>query len=352
MKKFLLVFLFSIFIPFNALALDNSKSSIVMDMDSGRILYSNNSNQKMLIASTTKILTAIVSIEKGNLDRKVIIGDEVLKMYGTNIYIEVGEEMKIIDLLYGLLLRSGNDAAVSLAVNVSGSIDNFVLEMNNKAKEIGMRNSVFLNPHGLDEETKNYSTAYDMALLMKYASNNKIFKMISGTKKYSVSTGKKTYLWYNRNKLLSSYEYCTGGKNGYTPSAGKTLVSTATKDGLNLIIVSLKDNDIYGTHQSLYEEIFNKYKSYKIIDKNSFYIDKNLVGDDVYLLDDFFYPLTDSETDKVKTVVNINNNSKKKAGNIVIYLNDNIIGNVPIYRKIVKKKDFNFFSKLKSLFVR
>lgn len=334
-------------------AQDTSKSSIVMDIDSGRILYEKNAHDKRLIASTTKILTAVVTLENiKDLNKEIEIGEEVLKMYGTNIYIEVGEKMKIIDLLYGLLLRSGNDAAVALAVAVSGSEEKFVQQMNVKAQEIGMKNSIFLNPHGLDEETKNYSTAYDMALLMKYAYQNEIYRKISGTKKITVSTGNKTYLWYNRNKLLDSYQYCTGGKNGYTPSAGKTLVTTATKDKLNLLVVTLNDGNIYTTHKNLYEMSFNKYKNYKIIDKETFRVDQNFVEDKLYIKKDFYYPLTEEELDKIKTVVSINNSNKTKKGQITIYLDNKKIGNIPIYKKEKSPKKESFYSKIKSLFTR
>ena len=348
LKIIIILFLTIIIMP-TARALDYSSSSIVIDKNSGRILYQNNSHEKRLIASTTKILTAIIVIEKGNLDREVKVGQEVLKMYGTNIYIEVGEKLKVIDLLYGLLLRSGNDAAVTLAVATSKTEENFVAEMNQKAQEIGMKDSIFANPHGLDEETKNYSTAYDMALLMQYASKNPIFSEISATKKYTVSTGSKTYLWYNRNKLLTRYKYCTGGKNGYTPSAGKTLVSTASKDNLDLITVSLNDSDTYTTHEKIDDYVFSKYKNYKIIDKDTFSIDKTFTTDKLYLKEDFCYPLTEEETEKIKTIVNIDNKSKK--GNINIYLDNKKIGSLTIYKEQEKKEE-SFFSKLRSLFRR
>ena len=154
-----------------------------MDLDSGRILYENNPNRKMLIASITKIMTAIVAIENGDLTKEITVGDEVLSMYGTNIYVEVGEKMKLRDLLYGLLLRSGNDASVVIAKAVGGSEEKFVELMNKKAKEIGMKNTIFRNPHGLDEETENYSTAYDMALLSRYAYKNKTYRNIVSTNK-------------------------------------------------------------------------------------------------------------------------------------------------------------------------
>lgn len=338
----------------NVYASDSSSSSIVMDIDSGRILYSKNPKEKRLIASTTKILTAIVTLENANLEKNVEIGEEVLKMYGTNIYVEVGEKMKIKDLLYGLLLRSGNDASVALAVAVSKNEEDFVKLMNQKAEEIGMKDSTFSNPHGLDEETKNYSTAYDMALLSKYAYQNKTYRKISQTKKYVLSTGEKTYLWYNRNKLLSNYEYCTGGKNGYTPSAGKTLVTTASKDNLNLTIVSLNDSDIYNNHENLYEKVFSKYKNYTIVDKDEFEIDKSFYEGKPYLKESFTYPLTEEETNNIKTKVNITNSKSKtgKVGNISIYLKEKKIGEVDIYNKATKKEESSIFSWFKNLFSR
>ena len=196
MKKlifFLVIFIF--FLPLVVFA-DSAKSSIVMDLDSGRILYENNANDKRLIASVTKIMTAILAIENGNLNKKITVGEEVLSMYGTNIYIEVGEKMRLRDLIYGLLLRSGNDASVVIARAIGGSEEKFVKMMNQKAHAIGMKNTIFKNPHGLDEESENYSTAYDMALLSKYAYQNKVYRNIVSTDKYEVSTGKKTYLLY------------------------------------------------------------------------------------------------------------------------------------------------------------
>lgn len=338
-------------LPFTVSA-DTAKSTIVMDLDSGRIFYEKNANQKRLIASITKIMTAIVAIEEGDLTEKITVGEEVLSMYGTNIYVEVGEKMKLRDLLYGLLLRSGNDASVVIAKAIAGSEEKFVNLMNKKAQEIGMKNTIFKNPHGLDEETENYSTAYDMALLSKYAYKNKTYRNIVSTDKYEVSTGKKTYLWYNRNKLLTTYEYCTGGKNGYTPRAGKTLVTTASKNGLSLTIVTLSDGDIYNNHIDLYEDFFSKYKRYKIIDKNKFRIDKEFVDEDVYLEDSFYYPLTSNEVNDIKTVVHfLDDSATDEIGTIEIFLSNQKIGELPIYRKIKKKEQFSFFEWLRQLFL-
>lgn len=341
-KIFIVLIIFLIIIPINVFAFnDTSKSSVVMDIDSGRILYQKNMNEKRLIASITKIMTATIALENGNLNDVYKVGNEVLEMYGTNIYLEVGEEMKLRDLLYGLILRSGNDAAVVIANNISKDEKEFVELMNNKAKKLEMNNTIFNNSHGLDEKTKNYSSAHDMAILSSYIyKKSKIYRKITSTYKYEVSSNNKSYLWYNRNKFLKTYKYSTGGKTGYTPSAGKTLVSTAEKDHLRLTAVSLKDSNHYENHKNLYDYIFNKYNSYLILDKNNFRVDLFL-KDKVYIKKSFRYPLTEEEKENVKTIIKINKlknyNNNQKIGNIEIYLNNELIGNRGIYVKIKKK---------------
>lgn len=352
MSKFFIGLLISMAIcTINVSAKDTSSSSIVIDNNTGRILYENNAYERRLIASTTKIMTGILAIENTHENDIIKVGEEILDMYGTNIYIEVGENMKANDLIYGLLLRSGNDAAKTLAVNIDGTEEKFVQRMNKKAKEIGMNNTVFENPHGLDDYTKNYSTAYDMALLSQYAARNKEYMKISKTKKYTVKTENKTYLWYNRNKLLNMYEYCTGGKNGYTPAAGKTLVTTSIKDGLSLSVITLDDPNIYETHKSLYEMIYKKYKNYTIIDRNKFTLENSFYEGKSYLKNSFTYPLTVSERKKIKTKIIMFNEKELKEiiGYIQIKLDDEIIGRVNIYKKDEKKEDeISTFVKLKN----
>ena len=347
MKKILVVLLLFL-IPLNVLGKENTfdtaRSSIVIDLDSGRVLYENNADEERLIASITKIMTCIIAIEEGDLDKKVEAGEEILKMYGTSIYLELNEKMKLIDLLYGLMLRSGNDASVVIAKQVAGSEENFVNMMNEKAKEIGMTNTTFSNPHGLDEETKNYSTAKDMAKLSSYAYKNKTYRKIIETEEYRVKTDNKSYLWYNRMKLLGDYKYCTGGKNGYTPSAGKTLVTTHKKGDLKVSIVTLDDDDEYNNHKRLAEYAFNNYSKYSIVDKNDF----DLVIDDnkYYVKKSFSYPLTEEEKDNVEVLASIDNSlGSGKVGNINISLNNKTLKKIPLYIKEEKKKE-NFFTKL------
>ncbi|MDD6878891.1 MAG: D-alanyl-D-alanine carboxypeptidase [bacterium] len=350
MKK-LFVFMFFIFlIPLNVYALsDTAKSTIVMDIDSGRILYEKNANEQRLVASITKIMTSVIAIENCNLNDEVTAGEEILSMYGSNIYIELGEVMSLRNLLYGLLLRSGNDAAVVIANYVGGDEEKFVQMMNDKAKEIGMTKTVFKNPHGLDEKTKNYSTAHDMALLSSYAYSLKEYRKISSTKKWIVQSDKKSYVWNNRNKLLYSYEYATGGKTGYTPSSGRTLVTTASKDNLNLTVVTLSDNNEYVTHESLYEYAFNKYRKYLIVDKDNFTVNNNFFKNNCYIKESFAYPLTNDEKEKVNVILRIekqdNFKNNEVIGSVVVNLEDKEIFKTNIFG-IQNKKNNTVIDKI------
>ena len=321
-----------------------------MDIDSGRILYQKNSNQEMLIASTTKLMTFLISLDNigDRLDEKVIVGDEVLKMYGTNMYLNIKEEVTYRDLLYGLMLRSGNDASVVLAKNTVGDIDYFIELMNSKAKEIGMINTKFNNPHGLDEETKNYSTAYDLAILTRYLYlNYPQYKEIVGSKYYDFKSNLKSYSLVNRCKIIFTYKYITSCKNGYTPKAGKSLVTTASKNNLNVLIVTLDDSDIYDNHQRLYDYYFNNYKNTLILDKNNFYIPN--IKDKYYLKNSLYYPLKNNELNNISKKILLNK-QKDTLGKVQIYLKDNLIYEEIIYKQMSNKKEkIDIFSNFKNI---
>ena len=244
-----------------------SRSYVVMDYNTGEILESKDKDLVRSVASISKIMTAIVAIENSSLDAYIEVNDDILKAYGSSIYLKQGEIVKMEDLLYGLMLRSGNDAAVTIARGVSGSVDKFVDMMNQKAKVIGMNSSLFHNPSGLDvDDEGNLSTSYDMALLMKYALDNNIFRKIVSTKEYkSANHG----LWVNKNKLLRQYEYTSGGKTGFTTKARRTLVTSAKRDEMELIIVTLDCGEDFSMHKSLYEKYFNNYKTFKLLKKGS-----------------------------------------------------------------------------------
>ncbi len=288
-------------------------------------------------------MTAILAIESGKLEEEVTVGEEVLKMYGSNIYIELGEKMSLLDLVYGLMLRSGNDAAVVIATFVGGSEENFVTQMNQKAKQIGMKNTIFRNPHGLDEETENRSSAYDMALLSSYAYQNAVYREIVGTKKYQVQSNKKSYLWYNRNQLLTSYKKATGGKTGYTPRAGRTLVTNASNGDLHLTAVTLNDGNEYETHKTLYEYAFSHYQNYLILNKKNFTLPRAYYPKKVFIKEDFSYPLSLEEKDKITVEVKLTNLSPNRGTDVVgmvyVKLDGDVIHKQNVFVQEEKKKE-------------
>jgi D-alanyl-D-alanine carboxypeptidase len=222
--------------------------------------------------------------------------------------------------------------------------------MNDKAKKIGMKNTYFINPHGLDEKTSNVSTAYDMALLTKYASQYDEYIKITGTKKYISKTNYKTYLWINKNRLLTTYKYTTGGKTGYTEKSKRTLVTTATKNNLNLIVVTLDDGNDWNTHISLYEYGFDNYKKYKVLNKIKFKIDSDYYKEDLYIENDYYYPLTLNETSNIIIKVELQKlkkyKNKDKVGNAKVYYKDDVVHVEDIYVRIPEQTSKSLWHRL------
>lgn len=317
MKKILIISLFLFCIRVNA-------SIVVMDADSGRVLYSENMNERKLIASTSKIMTSIIAIENGNLNSIFTVHDEINKVNGSMIYIKENEKISLRDLLYGLMLRSGNDAAMVIAKNVLG-YDNFIANMNIKAFKLGMNNTYFENPHGLNDDTKNYSTAYDLCLLMKYAIKNDEFLKITSAKKYKN--------WYNKNELLSDYKYLISGKIGYTKKSGQVYVSAARKNNKTLIIASIDESDKFNLHKNLYEKYFDMYDKYKILNKYTFSFKvKNSVDTHYYILNDFDMLMKENEKDKLKIDVDLTNDY------VLVYLDNKLIHTQKLYKISYKTK--------------
>lgn len=338
MKKIILIVL--LFFPIIVKGIDiNATSAILMDTDNHRIIYSKNIHASRSVASISKIMTAVLAVESGKLDDEVVINDSIKKAYGSAIYIQVGEKMTLKDLVYGLMLRSGNDAALAIADYVGNGVDNFVSMMNHKAKEIGMKNSTFNNPSGLDEEAGNFSTAYDMAILTSYAMQLKIYREIVKTKQYKLQTNKNTYVWNNKNKLLKLYDYTTGGKTGYTKIAKRTLVTTASKDGVNLVAVTLNDGNDFNDHMEMFGYAFSNYKNYNILKKGTINIyDENYYKNYIlYIKNSFSYILTDNEKDSISIKYKIKKKSKVKLGEeigeAIVKLGDKNIHTEKIYIK-------------------
>lgn len=231
-----------------------SHSTILICADTGDVLYEDNADERMLIASLTKMMTAILAIENCDGDELVAIRPDWCYIEGSSMYLKAGKLYTVEELLYGMMLTSGNDAATALACHCSGSVEEFADLMNAKAKELGMTDSSFKNPHGLNDD-EHYSTARDMARLACYCMENDTFREIVGTKSHVID--EITYV--NHNKLLWNYEGCVGVKTGYTMAAGRTLVSCAERNGMRLICVTLGAPDDWNDHMKLYDEAFGKY---------------------------------------------------------------------------------------------
>ena len=246
----------------------HAESYVVLSGADNTIVEEKNKDEKQSVASISKIMTAVIAIEHGQLDESFAVDDEINKAYGSSVYLKQGQQVTMRDLLYGLMLRSGNDAAVEIAKHVAGSQEAFVELMNHKAAEIGMSNTTFSNPSGLDEEDGgNISTANDMAVLMSYAMKNKEFRTITGSKYYTTDWNMR---WKNKNRLLFDYPFTVGGKTGFTKKAGRTLVSAAEHDGVESIVVTLREGDDFAFHEQKHTEVFQKMDVVTIMRKGDY----------------------------------------------------------------------------------
>ncbi|QZT34711.1 D-alanyl-D-alanine carboxypeptidase [Caldalkalibacillus thermarum TA2.A1] len=252
---------------------------VLMDAKTGEILYSKNAEQTFYPASITKIMTAILALESGQLDELVVTSERARHAIGNRIYLAEGEEKPLLDLVYGLMLNSGNDAAIAIAEHLGGSVEGFAEMMNAKAKEIGATNTHFVNPHGLHDDD-HYTTAQDMAKIAQYALRNPLFRQIVTT---------KTMPWFgeewhsslvNTNRLLWDYEGTTGVKTGYTSAAGQTFVASAEREGTELIVVLLKAsqrNNLWQEAIVLLDYGFEHYETVKVRSKGE-YVTETLYG--------------------------------------------------------------------------
>lgn len=234
-----------------------SKGEAVMEVYTGRLLYGNEQDKRLPMASTTKILTAIIIIEDCDLEKTVKIPAAAVGVEGSSVYLKAGEEYTVKQLLYGLMLRSGNDCAACLALHHSGSIGAFAAEMNARAKALGALNSHFTNPHGLPDE-KHYTTAEDLAKIACHAMQNAAFRQIVSAKFYEPNG------WKNKNKMLYNYEGANGVKTGYTIRAGRCLVTGALRGDMQLVCVVLSSPEMYERSAELLDEAFQKYSMQKL----------------------------------------------------------------------------------------
>jgi serine-type D-Ala-D-Ala carboxypeptidase (penicillin-binding protein 5/6) len=341
----------------------SAEGAVLVELESGRILYDKEAHTQMRIASITKIMTAILAIEEADLDELVTVTSRAEGTEGSSLYLYAGEKLPLRDLVYGLMLRSGNDAAVAIAEHVGGSLEGFVYMMNEKADEIGMSRTVFSNPHGLDDHEEHYSTAYDMAVLTRYAMKNETFREVSATKSYRASERENGYrVFNNKNRLLTQlYPYSTGGKTGYTKRAKRTLVSTAEKDGLALAAVTLNAGSDWNDHMNMFNWAFNNLtltelvKEGKVKDINDpFYKGK------VYADYSFEYPLTEDEKQLIElklTLIEPPEDNRwaeegypNPIGSVQLYLDGEKIGAVPLSYETDVKVKRSFWQKIWNVF--
>ena len=245
----------------------SARSAVLIDAESGQILYGKDENTRRGMASTTKIMTALVALEHSSLDEVVIVAPEACGIEGSSIYLFPEEQITMETLLYALMLQSANDAAEAIAYAISGSLEGFVVLMNEKADELGLSATHFDNPHGLDGET-HYTTAYELAKIAAAALENETFRRIVGTEKKAIPlhNGEATRLLVNHNRLVREYDDVIGVKTGYTRACGRTLVSAAEQNGVTLICVTLDDGNDWVDHRALLDYGFSLYETVTLAD--------------------------------------------------------------------------------------
>ena len=283
-----------LFLPVKAGAI-SAECAILIDAQTGRVLYEKKAEEKSLIASTTKIMTALVICEQTNVLDRVKIPKEAVGIEGSSMYLKEGEVLTVQELLYGLMLQSGNDAAVALAIYCGGTVEGFTELMNDKAHRLGMTQSHFANPNGLDSPG-NYSTARDMAILTAYAMQNPIFAQTVSTK--TITIGERCLR--NHNKLLWQLEGANGVKTGYTKAAGRILISSVTRMGRQLIAVTFNDPNDWQDHKDLIEDGFSRFTVQKLIHQGQTLGQLELAGGqeasvNLIAAEDFSYSLAQGE---------------------------------------------------------
>lgn len=292
-------------------AATESKGECVVEVSSRRFLHEKNADLRLPMASTTKILTALVVLEEDNLDEIVTVPKEAEGTEGSSVYLKAGEEISVRDLLYGLMLRSGNDCAVTLALHHSGSIKRFADAMNEKAVSVGAVHSRFRNPHGLPDE-EHYTTARDLALIASAAMENDTFREIVSTKFYAPRS------WQNKNKMLWNFDGALGVKTGFTVRAGRCLVSSAERNGMTLVSVVLNSPQMFERSEELLSDSFVSYSMTQLCSSEASY-------DGYRVLYGFSYPLTQSEIEKIRIENTLYDSQSEIAGTMKIYLENRLL---------------------------
>lgn len=326
-----------------AKSMTSARGMCVMEQSSKRVLYQKDMDTMRANASTTKIVTAITVIQNcNNLDEVITVNDKSVGIEGTSIYLRKGEQLSVRDLLYGLMLRSGNDSAVALAYHVGGTEDGFVNMMNELCIKVGTKNTHFSNPHGLDEDD-HYTTAYDLALVTSYALNNPIFAEIVKTKQHTISATNMSETRYltNKNRLLNSLDGCAGVKTGFTSRAGRCLVSAITRNGITIVCVVLNCGPMFEESVALLNRAYNEYDFSKVVSKNEpiyneYYIDSKRGALCLYCDEDYIFPLKEGELDEIRVVYSLyelknNVDENEEVGEISVFYDNHLQKTLKLY---------------------
>jgi len=303
-----------------------ASAEIVSEVYSGRVLYGDNISSPLPMASTTKILTAIIIIEDCDIYETVKIPAEAAGVEGSSVYLKAGDEYTIEELLYGLMLRSGNDCAVALAIAHSGSVKEFVSVMNSRAEKIGAVDSHFSNPSGLPS-AEHYTTAHDLSIIASYALKNDVFAKIVSTK-YFAPCG-----WKNKNKMLYNYSGANGVKTGYTVKAGRCLVTSAQRENMWLVCVVLNCPDMYERSASLLNDAFGNFSYECVYEELAENVPSSVKGKNVTVGENkkFFYPLREEERSLISVEKTLPEKlclpvkKGERVGNIKIYFANQLI---------------------------
>lgn len=350
----------------------NSRSAIVFDRNSKEVIYGKDENTKKKMASTTKIMTCIVVLEKGELTDTVIVSKNAAGTGGSRVGLKTGDKATVQDLLYGLMLCSGNDAAVALAEHVGGSVEGFAELMNAKAKELNLSNTNFVTPHGLDNEN-HYTTAYELAIMADYGLKNKTFRSIVGTKNITININGKPRNLNNTNELLGSVSGVYGVKTGFTNGANRCLVSSCKRDNLDIITVVLgADTKKFRTQDSLKlinyamnnykdinveKQINEEFEKWKKENKSSMYINKGIKENaevELEKIENKYITIKNTQENNIK--IEINNIKKYEApltkGTVIGVVTVNVKGktklvvNIQASETIKRKNMLNYIKEL------
>ena len=330
----------------------------VIEVSSGRLLNGSNENLRLPMASTTKAMTALVVLENASLTDIVEIPPAAVGIEGSSVYLKKGERFTVEELLYALMLRSGNDAAVALAVHTSGSVEEFVRKMNERAALMGLKETKFVNPHGLHDEN-HYTTAYELALIAAEGLKNPHFKRIVSTKNIVIDgEGHEKRYFANKNKILYNYEGATGVKTGFTRDSGRCLIASAERNGMEVVAVALNYYDYFELTARLMDEAFGNFEMKEVVSPETVYKRVPVTGNrkikEAELRAEFSrkYPLKKDGSEMVETVVEAvdsiraPHSSGDDVGSVKVFKDNRLIFEEKLYTiDIAKRGIFPLFDK-------